>query len=681
MDYNKGKAYAYLSLGEYALFTGCEGIGQNRAGDAYGHLSAAKTIFIKISDNEGEMLANLLLGMYFTEYARYGEAKTVFDEALRAAEDGGESRLHGNILVDALCGLGDIAAAQADYDAAEIYFQKARELCDEKRNEAKNPGVIYRLGELEQCRGNADGARSLLSQSVDMAVREGEYRIASSASRALAAVYSGLGQYKEYERCLELASKYAVSAVCEETGNEIKSLKLFYDKENARVMANAEQQMKDGLFERNSQLEKANWQLNTIYKIGQSLTSLLDIGEVIRTLYTELGALMSLDGFFIAVYNSECKSLEYKILYEGGAEAELSSEEHRLIPAGDLAYWCAYNDNTLVVGDVETERESYGEAPYISFSDSGKISGVSEAAHIPSLSAVALDFAQDEDARIKYHRYEDESDISKRYFSGDRRIAHRRSGDEPGIVFAPRTASTKTTFTSGSAVYTCLRAKGRFFGILCVRSDRIHAYNTQQVKLLDAVSTYVSIALDNATIYQKLDEVSKKISGLAYHDILTGIPNRRLLLELVPKAYDSALRKKTKVAFLFMDLDNFKPINDKFGHQAGDEVLIIFKDRVQGLIRSSDIFARMGGDEFVVVMTDLKINLNAGMLARKIIREASKPINIRGTQVSVGVSIGISIYPDDSEDTDVLLVMADEAMYRVKREVKNSFTFYGDINE
>jgi diguanylate cyclase (GGDEF)-like protein len=169
------------------------------------------------------------------------------------------------------------------------------------------------------------------------------------------------------------------------------------------------------------------------------------------------------------------------------------------------------------------------------------------------------------------------------------------------------------------------------------------------------------------------------VAGLANHDALTGAPNRRLLHELVPKVFANALRTNTKAAFLFMDLDDFKPINDKYGHHAGDEVLKIFTNRVLGLIRSSDIFARVGGDEFVLIMTDLKINSNAGAVAKKIIRETIKPINIRGDENFIGVSIGISIFPDDSDDTDILILIADEAMYRVKKKKKNSYAFFNEM--
>ena len=613
IDYKSGRAYAYLSLGEYAMFAERDGADLDQSGSAYNQIIKAKELFVELADNDGRMLADLFLGVYLFEHARLPEAETAFNEAICAAAGESGSRLHGNVLVDAVCGIGSVRAAQLKYDEAKQLYDKALGYCSEKRNEAKYPGVLYRLGILEQQAPNGNSAERLFSLAADTAVRDGEYRTASAASRALARDYFNDGRYDLYERFIDLASVYTGNASRDEAINEIKSLRSYYVKENARIIVSAEQHLKERLFERSLQLEEANWQLNIIYNIGQSITALLDIGEVLGTLYSELRALMELDSFFIAAYNDANNSLEYQVLYEDGLKIEFASDDCRQVPAGDFAYRCVNKDNTLVIEDMDEEEAAPDEAAALAAAGSGELSA---------------------GARI-----------------------------------------------TGSAVYTCLRTKGTLFGVLCVRSKKPRAYSTHQIKLLDAVSSYVSIALDNAMIYQKLDEVSKKVAELANHDTLTGIPNRRLLLELAPKAYANASRTKSKVAFLFMDLDNFKPINDKYGHQAGDDVLRIFKERVLGIIRSSDIFARMGGDEFVVVMTDLKISSNAGTLARKIIRETSKPINICDTDNYIGVSIGISIYPDDSKDTDVLIVMADEAMYRVKRENKNNFTFFNESIE
>ena len=659
-----------------------------RPGDAYEELVIAKNIFTKYACTEGNMLVNLYLGEYCSEHAQLDGAEKAFNDALQTARSGRLTPLYGNVAIDSLCGIGDIRMAQSDYDAASLSYRDALTLCSIEGNDYKTAGVLHKIGQLERLRGNPGEALSLLERSAALSERNGDYRTASAATRTIAHIFYESSRYKEFLRRMELASEYADCAAKDEALNEIKSLRSFYVKENARVIANVEKHMKERLFERNHQLEEANWQLNTIYNIGQTITALLDIDDVLMTLYNELRVLMSVDGFFIAAYNHDYDVLEYQVLYENGRQFEFEPGERRETPMGDLAYWCVYNDGALVINDMKAEAAAFaltgrliapGSATAtvaatvsaaVSATASATVSATATAAKSASLAAVPGAAGASLSVGIAGVTGAAATAVSDGITGA--------STDYASTMPAGYSGAVGSFGLTGSAVYTRLRTKGRFFGVLCVRSNNLRAYSDQQVKLLDAVSSYVSIALDNATMYQKLDDVSKTVEGLANHDVLTGIPNRRLLMELAPKAYANALRTNSKVAFLFMDLDSFKPINDKYGHQAGDEVLRIFKDRVLGLIRSSDIFARMGGDEFVVIMTDLKINSNAGTLARKIIRETAKPMTIRGDAIYIGVSIGISVYPDDSRDTDVLIVMADEAMYRIKRDTKNSFTFYNE---
>ena len=609
-DCQIGIAYSYLALGEHGVFAERFGARYDNGEGPFAHFAKAKEIFARIGCPDGEMLVCLGLGKCYLSHGYITEAgehfKSAYEIACGEEGEGNPGALNGEVITDSLCGLGEAYAAKGEYDESGRSYARAKEQCAKRRNGYKKAPILYLMGELECARGDNGAARQYYADALDSAVLAGDSQTAADASRALARLCFEDGRYGEYESHMGLASKYYISEFKSAADRDFKSMRSYFVKENARVIANAEQHLKESLFERNRQLEEANWQLNTIYNIGRSITALLDIDEVLKTLYTELSALMNVDGFYIATCEEGGSFLEYKVLYKYGKEITFGAGDSRNVPLGDLAYTCALNDNTLVIDDLGT----------------GAYTADGEAA------------------------------------------AQAGSGviSEPG----------------GSAVYTCLRTKGRLSGILCVRSKNAGEYGRHQVKLLDAVSSYVSIALDNAIMYQKLDDVSKAVAGLANHDALTGIPNRRLLMELVPKAYANALRTNTKVAFLFMDLDNFKPINDKYGHTAGDDVLRIFKDRVLGLIRSSDIFARIGGDEFVVVMTDLKINSNAGTLARKIIREIAKPIMIRNEMNYIGVSIGISIFPDDSKDTDVLIVMADEAMYRIKHESKNNLAFYND---
>jgi len=173
--------------------------------------------------------------------------------------------------------------------------------------------------------------------------------------------------------------------------------------------------------------------------------------------------------------------------------------------------------------------------------------------------------------------------------------------------------------------------------------------------------------------------VEEKLAYFAHHDYLTDLPNRILFLNRLEHSTLLAKRNKYKVATLFLDLDGFKKINDTLGHDAGDQLLKEVAVRLKEAIRSSDMVARVGGDEFTFVLINIGSYENAALMANKIIAALSEPFELKGQQCHVGSSIGISIYPDDAQDTATLIRQADEAMYLVKQNGKNAFRFYRDI--
>lgn len=154
---------------------------------------------------------------------------------------------------------------------------------------------------------------------------------------------------------------------------------------------------------------------------------------------------------------------------------------------------------------------------------------------------------------------------------------------------------------------------------------------------------------------------------LAYHDALTGLPNRALLFGALQQAVAHGEPERRPFALLYLDLDNFKPINDAFGHQLGDRLLIAVARRLRGSVREEDIVARLGGDEFAIVETELPCRDLAAVLARKLIRNLSRPFVVEGRKLKVSASIGIALCPDDGEDPEQLLREADMAMYLAKR--------------
>ena len=175
-----------------------------------------------------------------------------------------------------------------------------------------------------------------------------------------------------------------------------------------------------------------------------------------------------------------------------------------------------------------------------------------------------------------------------------------------------------------------------------------------------------------------LKAVEEQVRHLANHDPLTGLPNRRLLMDRMMQAFSNARRHEDQVAIMVIDLDDFKRINDVHGHKVGDRVLQVISGRLRTTVRQADTVARMGGDEFVVILPELHKREAAARIAEKVQHAAARPINIDGISFQVRASIGLAVFPHDGEDVEALLKCADVAMYRAKDEGRNVINFYSE---
>ncbi len=171
---------------------------------------------------------------------------------------------------------------------------------------------------------------------------------------------------------------------------------------------------------------------------------------------------------------------------------------------------------------------------------------------------------------------------------------------------------------------------------------------------------------------ERLKEAEKEARALAFYDALTSLPNRLLLRERAERAFAEARRQGTSVAVIFIDLDDFKQINDAFGHAVGDAYLKAVADTLTQSVRQSDTVARIGGDEFVWVGLVRDYD-EAETIARKILHSLTRPIEFGGRALKIGASIGIAVHPRDGDDLDALIQAADGAMYAAKRGGKNGF--------
>ena len=198
--------------------------------------------------------------------------------------------------------------------------------------------------------------------------------------------------------------------------------------------------------------------------------------------------------------------------------------------------------------------------------------------------------------------------------------------------------------------------------------------------LVFVVSVLITVFAIKAsrTITRSLVKAHEELSQLANYDFLTGLVNRRLFNMLLEQMIHTVKRNNSSCAMLYLDLDGFKKVNDTFGHPVGDQLLVVVSERLKHILRESDIIARIGGDEFVVLLQDISKREDIETIVHKIHEELSKPVQLSNHHVEVGVSIGITRMPDDGLDAETLLKKADLALYRSKELGRNTFQFYSE---
>ena len=194
-----------------------------------------------------------------------------------------------------------------------------------------------------------------------------------------------------------------------------------------------------------------------------------------------------------------------------------------------------------------------------------------------------------------------------------------------------------------------------------------------ETQLLEANEHLVVAAVHSQTMTELAEHATMQMSFKAERDFLTGLPNRALLTDRLAQSIALAQRHGKRVALMYLDLDHFKDINDSLGHSVGDQLLQSVAKRLEGCVRHSDTVSRQGGDEFVVLLSEVEAVQDAALAAEKFIKAMAEPHLIDGHRLNVTLSIGISLYPDDGEDAEAVLTNADTAMYHAKRGGRNNY--------
>jgi diguanylate cyclase (GGDEF)-like protein/PAS domain S-box-containing protein len=273
-----------------------------------------------------------------------------------------------------------------------------------------------------------------------------------------------------------------------------------------------------------------------------------------------------------------------------------------------------------------------------------------------------------------------QSDLSGRYLSANPAMARMLGYDSPQELLTSVTDISRQVYVDSES--------REAFGLLIeqqgvVKNFELPVYRKDGSRIWISVAARamrkdgVLIGYEGTTVdITDRKAAEERVQYLAYYDALTGLPNRTLLQDRLTKALASARRQKGKVALLFLDLDRFKTINDSLGHSVGDLFLQEVAERLKRFAREQDTVARVGGDEFLIVLTAVKDAADAAVAAERLMNAITAACAIQGRSLSISCSIGISIFPDHGTDGEALIKNADAAMYCAKESGRNSFHFF-----
>jgi len=241
-------------------------------------------------------------------------------------------------------------------------------------------------------------------------------------------------------------------------------------------------------------------------------------------------------------------------------------------------------------------------------------------------------------------------------------------GRHVSILHAPEDVARIT-----SEVFTAIERDGRWSGEIKMRHRDGHLgwIESAVIPLLDEDGRMYGALGINRDISERVRD-AERLARLAHYDQLTGLPNRYLFFERLQWMIASASRHRACFALIYLDVDDFKAINDAHGHLAGDRVLVTLARRVEQLLRRTDTLARIGGDEFVVLLDNVGDRESLGPVVDKMLEAGARPVDTGLLELSVTLSIGFAFYPGDGTDPDDLLATADKAMYQAKQNGKNT---------
>ncbi len=624
----------------------------NAVGAVYfdlGNFDSALDFFIKsldvsreAEDTRREIAALNNIGEVHRERGRTDEALKYYFEGLALAEQMDDAETMGNLLL----GIGIVYSNISDLDKAIEYINRALSYSERVSDNITRAHCLTNLGNLYCKKGDVETSEKIYRKSLDLSRSIGDRREEAEVLVQIGHLRHDAGDRKSaleyYENALKTGREIkakplilqclgSISKIYEEQGNYRAALRLFrefyeleskltqdetekrfqklafkYEVEMSRRETETFRKQNEELAQTSAELRKANQRISIISEIGKQITGTLKLDDLLTLVYEQVKLLMPADSLGLAHYVKDSTVIDFLFFFDGDTRYEPYSID--LYDKDSLGAWCIREKKEIFINDVDRDAHRY---------------------------------------ITKMHKY---------------------------VLGTP----------SGSIIYVPLFFEGDIIGLITVQAEKKNAYTEEHMEILRSLSSYISIALYNSLAHEEIKKLNQlvlkekseleraydKISYMAHHDNLTELPNRRLLLEFLRKSIAQAVRQEEKLAVLYIDLDNFKPVNDTLGHSAGDLLLRMVAERFLGAFRKSDTIARIGGDEFAAVIVGVKSEEAVRKVIEKLHSSMEEPFFIQKQKFYIGLSIGTSLFPDDGGTPEDLLVVADKKMYLNKLEGK-----------
>jgi len=546
--------------------------------------------------------------------------------------------------VDVYYNLAEAQSRSGQVENAEQSYRRSLAIATSMGNTLSEVEARVRLGTILAGRGNEAEALSMIEEALQLSRKCGFPLQEVASLLACGRIEMNLGRLEDATRHFEMAADVAgshrmgdllpsalesLSAVRAAMGRfeeayrdlqrSVEAARAWSSSEASRMLGELatgyrlEKAKREAEMEkiRRQELESANERLRTVTRIGRSLTQSLEPRDILLRMWNELSTLISITWLGMGVCSPESGAIEFPGLIYDGVLQEASSAF--LDDEASLAALCVREKRVLYYPTAAEAQSALRENSLVAFK---------------------------------------------------------------AFVTTPETI-----------LYLPLFRENDIIGVLTVQSARDHAYTDDTIEMLKAVSSFTAIAVENAQIMIRLNEMNQAISGekeqvekaalasswLAEHDSLTGLSNRRFLERILDENIRLAALENNNIAVFFVDLDNFKKVNDTYGHDAGDRVLAAVAKRLLSVFREGDYIARVGGDEFVVVAPGVKNMDSIASIADKVVTSFHEPFAITEGEVSVSVSVGVALFPEHGRSSRELIRRADNAMYAIKRNEKGAW--------